>query len=111
MPFRMKGILNFFLQPLDVGPGEARLEMVGRRAAPRRRLVALGEVALAAAVVVEVDGEAERDVAVGDGALDMVVDPARVAAHVELEDLGMVVAAATASRPGEHAELSMCSAP
>ena len=33
-----------------------------------------------------VDGEAERRVAVRDRALDMVVDPGVVAAHIELED-------------------------
>ena len=54
--------------------------------------MALGDVALPAAVVVEVDGEAEGDVAVGDGPLDVAVDPGLVAAHVELEDLGVVVA-------------------
>ena len=87
-----EGDLEFLAQPRDIGPGEACLEIVGLRGPARGRHVALGEVALAPAVVVEVDGEAERDVAVGDGALDVVLDPGRVAADVELEDLGMIVA-------------------
>ena len=32
-----------------------------------------------------IDGETERGVPVGDGARDMIVDPGRVAAHIELE--------------------------
>ena len=92
MPLRMNGILNF-LRSRATSAQEKRawkLSLCGARA--RGRDVALGEVALAPAVVVEIDGEAERDVAVGDGALDVVLDPGRVAADVELEDLGVIVA-------------------
>ena len=50
-------------------------------------LVALGDVALAAAVAVGVDRQAKRVIAVVDGAADMVVDPIGIATDVELEDL------------------------
>ena len=48
--------------------------------------MAFGNVALAAAVAVGVDGKAERVIAVVDGTPDMVVDPGGIAAHVELKD-------------------------
>ena len=45
--------------------------------------MALGDVALAPAVAVGVDGQAKRVIALVDGAADMVVDPLGVAAHIE----------------------------
>ena len=47
--------------------------------------MALGDVALAPAVMRGIDGEAERRVAVGDRARDVIVGPGRVAADIELE--------------------------
>ena len=49
-------------------------------------LVALGNVALAAAVAVGVDRKAERVIAVVDGPADMVIDPIGIAIDVKLED-------------------------
>src|SRR5262249_23475172 len=52
--------------------------------------MALGDVALAPAVAVGVDGDAERVIAGIDRAAEMVVDPAGVAEHIELKDLEAV---------------------
>jgi hypothetical protein len=90
MPLRTKGILNFLRSRAT--SVQARLEIIGLGRPARGRHVALGKVALAPAVVVEIDGEAECDVAIGDGPLDVVLDPAGVATDVELEDLGVIVA-------------------
>src|SRR5262249_60218393 len=73
------------LEALHVIPGEPGLEVeAGRPHAPRLD-EALREVALAPAIAGRVDGQAERGVAVIDGALDVVVDPGVVAADVKLE--------------------------
>jgi hypothetical protein len=67
-------------------PGSGR--RVGRAAPSPRRA---GEVAFAPAVVVEIDGEAERDITVGHGAAHVLIHPGLIAAHIELEDFGVVV--------------------
>ena len=54
-------------------------------AAPGRAFKSLRQVALAASVIVQIDGQAERSVAVGDGASGVIVDERLVAAHVKLE--------------------------
>ena len=79
-------------QPFQRLPGEPCLVVVRRRAPARGRLVALGEIALAPPVPVEIDGEAQRLVAAGDGPLDVILDPGVVAADVELEQLGVRIA-------------------
>jgi hypothetical protein len=70
-------------------------------------LVAFGDVALAPAVTVGVDGQAKGVIAVVDRAADMVVYPAGIAAHIKLEDFeavagsqgrSLVLAAGTAVR-------------
>src|SRR4051794_3836173 len=74
------------LDPLDVLPVELRLidpRIIDPHAAA---LVTLGDVALAAAVAVGVNRQTEGAVALFGGAPDMIVDPGRVAAHVELKD-------------------------
>ena len=58
----------------------------GLAAAAPGGLVALGEIAFAPTVVRGVDREAERGIAVLDGALDVIVDEGVVAANVQLED-------------------------
>jgi hypothetical protein len=78
--------LEILLDALDGAPVERHLDSRPVDAAPAGGDVALGEIALAAAVMGGVDGEAERGVAVRDRALDMIVDPGFVAAHIELED-------------------------
>src|SRR5216683_383604 len=78
--------IEILLDPLDVAPVELRLvdpRVVDPHAAA---LVALGNVALAPAVAVGVDGQAEGGVALVDRAPDMIIDPGRIAAHVKLED-------------------------
>ena len=69
---------------LTVLQSSAGLERAALHPAPAGGDEALGDVALAPAVMGGVDGEAERRVAVGDGALDVIVDPGLVAAHIEL---------------------------
>ena len=63
-----------------------RAPSIGRAYTRAPALVALGNVALAAAVAVGVDGKAERVIAVVDGAADMVIDPIGIATDVKLED-------------------------
>ena len=60
MPFTISGSLYFALQLVELLPVEPLLVARGVRLARRRGLIALGDVALAAAVVMGVDGEAER---------------------------------------------------
>ena len=86
MPLMMSGILYLLLDAIDRRPVELHLELAARDAAAAGGLVALGEVALAAAVMRGVDREAERAVTVLDRALDMVFDEVLVAADIELED-------------------------
>ena len=69
---------------LTVRQSSAGLERAALHAPPPGGHEALGDVALAPAVVGGVDGQAERRVAVLDGARDVVVDPGVVAAHIEL---------------------------
>ena len=71
---------------LDGAPVERRLELAAGRAPAAGHDMALGEVALAPAVDRGVDGEAEGDIFIGDGAGDEIVDPGLVAADIELED-------------------------
>ena len=78
--------VEILLDPLDVAPVELRLidpRVVDPHAAA---LMALGDVALAPAVAVGVDGQAKGVVAVVDRAAHMIVDPIGVAAHVKLKD-------------------------
>ena len=73
------------LDALDGLPIERCLEFAARGAPAPAGDMALGDVALAPAVMGGVDGETEHAVLVGDGAGHMVVDPGRIAAHIELE--------------------------
>ena len=60
--------LEFALDALDRAPIERVLEVAAAGAAPAAGDVALGDVALAPAVMGGVDGQAERRVFAGDGA-------------------------------------------
>ncbi len=84
-------------------PVEPRLVDAGVADPHPAALVALGDVALAPAVAVGVDGQAEGVVAVVDRAADMVVDPGLVAAHVKLKDLEPVAARPRRSFRGRDA--------
>src|SRR5260370_1222927 len=53
---------------------------------PAAALMALRDVALAPAVAVGIDGQAEGGVALVDRPAHMIVDPGSVAAHIKLED-------------------------
>ena len=77
--------LELALHALDGAPIERHLEVAAGGAAAAAGDVALGEIALAPAVMGGIDGEAERRIAVLDRALDMIVGPGRVAAHIELK--------------------------
>src|SRR5712692_3743575 len=102
--------VEILLDPLDVAPVELRLidpRIVDPHAAA---LMALGDVALAPAVAVGVDGQAEGRVALVDRAADVMVDPGRIAAHIELEDpepvgrgLGGLVETRLGDRGEDHA--------
>jgi hypothetical protein len=78
------------LDALDVAPVELRLVGAGVAGTDPTALMALGDVALAPRIAVGVDGQAERVIALVDGAADMVVDPGGVAPHVELKYLEAV---------------------
>ena len=82
--------VDILLDPVDVAPVELRLVDAGVAGAHAAAQVALGDVALAPAIAVGVDGQAEGVVALVNRAADMVVDPVGVAAHVKLEDLEAV---------------------
>src|SRR4029077_14017285 len=73
--------LEFRFDALDGAPVERLLEFAARGAAPATGDVALGDVALAPAVMRGVDGETEHAVFAGDGARHIVVDPGGVAAY------------------------------
>src|SRR5579871_6457741 len=76
--------------PLDIAPVELGL-VAARIGGPHpAALMALGDVALAPAVAVGVDGQAEPVIALVLGAADMLVDPGGIAAHIELKDLEAV---------------------
>ncbi len=85
MPLMASGIVSFALDALDRAPVERHLEFAPRGAAASAGGVALGEIALAPAVMRGIDGNAESRVAVRHRALDIIVDPRLVAAHIELE--------------------------
>ena len=95
---------------LDVLPVELRL-VDPRIVDPHApALVTLGDVALAAAVAVGVDRQAEGVIAAVGGAADMIIDPGCVAAHVELKNLepvarglGGLVHAGIGDRGEDHA--------
>src|SRR5262249_38690402 len=78
---------------LDIAPVEPRLKDPGisahDRARPARPAapMALGDVALAPAVPVSVDGDAERVITGIDRTTELVVDPIGVAQHIELKNL------------------------
>src|SRR4029077_6335844 len=76
--------------PRDIAPVELRLVDAGVVDAHPAALMTLGDVALAPAVAVGIDGQAKRVIALVDGAADVVVDPLGVAAHIKLEDLEAV---------------------
>jgi hypothetical protein len=78
------------LEALDVIPGERGLVVEARGPCAPGLDEALGEVTLAPAVHGGVHRETERRIPVVAGALDVVVDPRVVAAHVELEDAEVV---------------------
>ena len=78
--------LELAFDALDRSPIERRLELPPAGAAAAAGDVALGNVALAPAVMGGVDRQTKRRVFVGDGAFDEIVDPGGVAAHVELKD-------------------------
>ena len=84
MPLIASGILNFVLDALDRAPVEARLRNAVLHPAPAGGDEALGDVALAPAVMRGVDGERKGGIAMLDRARDMIVDPGRVAADIEL---------------------------
>ena len=72
------------LDPLHRGPVERGLERAALHPPPSGGDEALGDVAFAPAVVRDVNGEAEAGIAVGNRALDVIVHPPRITAHVEL---------------------------
>ena len=65
-------------------PVEPGLERAALRAPPAGGDKALGDIALAAAVVGSIDREAEGGVAVRERARDMIIHPSGIAAHIEL---------------------------
>src|SRR6266404_9086052 len=89
MPLRNRDV-EPFLDPLDIAPVKLRLEDAGVLDAHPAALMAFGDVALAPAVAVGVDGQAKGVITLVDGAAHMVVNPMGVAAHIELEDLEAV---------------------
>ena len=84
MPLMRERNLEPLLDALDRAPIEPGLEGAALHPAPPGGDEPLGDVALAPAVMGGVDGQAERRIAVRDGALDVIVDPGLVAAHIEL---------------------------
>ena len=84
MPLMASGILNFFLMRSTVFQSSADWIDAVLHPPASGGDEALGDVALAPAVVRGVDREGERRIAVLDRALDMVVHPVGVAAHVKL---------------------------
>jgi hypothetical protein len=72
---------------MPLRPIERLLVACGLGIARRRGVIALGDVALAPAVMMGVDGEAQRAEAGLDGAVEDRLDPGLVAAHVKLENL------------------------
>src|SRR5438067_7876294 len=86
-PFEDQRDVEALFDPLDIAPVELRLKDAGVGDAYAATLMALGDVALAPAVAVGVDGQAKGVIALVDRAADMVVDPLGVAAHIKLEDL------------------------
>src|SRR5262245_39294384 len=66
-------------------PVERGLEGTALHPPPSGGHEAFGDVALAAAVMRGIDGEAERGITVRNGTLDLIVNPSLIAAHVELE--------------------------
>ena len=96
------------LDALDRAPVEPGLIGTAGHATAPGGGVTLGDVALAPAVMRGVDRHAEGNIAVVDGAADMVVDKGVVAAHVELEDArGVGGGLGDRFEPGSHTELSM----
>src|SRR5262249_20797787 len=81
-----EGNIEFLLDALDGGPAERGLKPGARPPPAAGGDKALGDIALAAAVVRDIDGEAEAGIAVRNRALDVVVDPGGIAAHVELKE-------------------------
>src|SRR5262245_36457906 len=80
-PFQDQRDVEFRPAALDIAPVEPRLKDAGIAAydwagpAGPAAPMALGDVALAPAVAVGVDGDAERVIAGVDGAAELVVDP------------------------------------
>ena len=106
--------LELLLDALDRLPVEPGLERAVLHPAPPGGDEALGDVALAPAVVRGVDRQREARVAVLDGALDVIVDPVGVAAHIELvepqrvgRDLGKLFEARVADRAQHVADAEL----
>jgi hypothetical protein len=100
------------LDVFDGPPIERRLEFPAGHATAAAGDKALGNVTLAAAVMGGIDRQAEGRVLAGDGALDKGVDPAGVAAHIELKHAQCAGRGLSHSlQPGIAAELSMWATP
>src|SRR5262249_7119822 len=74
------------LDQLDGAPVKRGLVLAPRHVASSAGLMALGQGALAPAVMRGIDGQAECRVAIGYGARHMILDERVIAAHIELED-------------------------
>ena len=72
------------LDAFDCAPVEPGLERAVLHAAPAGGHEPLGEIAFPPAIMGSVDGQTEDSVAVANGALDVIVDPGRVAADIKL---------------------------
>ena len=89
IPFKISGMSKFFFtrsMSRQLKPGLVDAGVLIARAYTRApALVALGDIAFAPAIAVSVDRKAKRVIAVVDRAADMVIDPIRIPADVELE--------------------------
>src|SRR6202000_2649642 len=83
-PLDDQGYLELVLDHFHGAPVQALLEVAAGRTQTAFADIALGDVALAPAVMGGVDGQAERAIAVLDRAADAVLDEGVIAAHVEL---------------------------
>ena len=78
--------LVLVLDQLDGAPLQPLLEVAAGGAQAAFADIALGDIALAPAVMGGVDRQAERGIAAGDGAADAILDKGVVAADIELID-------------------------
>src|ERR1700757_1542116 len=83
--------VEFRPEALDIAPVEPRLKHPGIAAddgaCPAAASMALGDVALAPAIPIGVDRDAERVIAGIDRAAELVIDPTGISQHIELKDL------------------------